>query len=62
VLVPGIDINVKEGDGKLVVVEGTTIGDLVSALNAMGVTPRDLVVILQAIQAAGALHAEVVTI
>jgi flagellar P-ring protein precursor FlgI len=36
----------------------TTIGDLVTALNAVGVNPRDLAAILQAIKAAGALQAQ----
>ncbi len=36
---------------------GTTIGDLVRALNAIGVTPRDLITIFQSIKAAGALQA-----
>jgi flagellar P-ring protein precursor FlgI len=31
----------------------------VKALNALGVSPRDLIAILQALKAAGALHAEV---
>jgi len=34
------------------------LGDLVSGLNALGVTPQDLIAILQAIQTAGALSAE----
>ena len=51
-----------EAEGRLVMVEGVTIGELVSALNAMGVKPRDLIVILQDIQAAGALHAEIVAL
>ncbi len=34
------------------------IGQVVQALNAIGVTPRDLIAILQAIKAAGALQAE----
>jgi flagellar P-ring protein FlgI len=52
------DIVAVEEDRKLFVVEpGTTIGDLVRALNAVGITPRDLVAILQSIKAAGALHA-----
>ena len=38
--------------------DGATIGELVSALNKMGVKPRDLIQILIAIQQAGALHAE----
>ncbi len=56
------DIKASEEDNRLVMVEGASIGQLVSALNAMGVNPRDLMVILQAIQAAGALHAEIVTL
>jgi flagellar P-ring protein precursor FlgI len=60
--VSNADVSVAERDSELVLVEGVTIGDLVSALNKMGVTPRDLVVILQAIQSAGALHAEVVAL
>ena len=55
-----IDFN--EADGQLVLVEGVNIGDLVSALNAMGVKPRDLITILKAMRAAGAVHAEVVTL
>ncbi len=50
-----------EKSGKLQLVEGVNIGDLVSALNDMGVKPRDLIVILQAMHSAGALHAEIVT-
>jgi flagellar P-ring protein precursor FlgI len=60
--VSNADVKAGEGSGQLVMVEGTAIGDLVSALNKMGVKPRDLIVILQAIQTAGALHAEVVAI
>ena len=37
---------------------GTSIGEIVRALNALGVTPRDLISIFQALQAAGALHAK----
>jgi len=36
----------------------TTVDDLVKALNAVGATPKDLVSIFQAIQAAGALHGD----
>lgn len=42
--------------------EGTTLDDLVRALNAMKVTPRDVIAILQAIKQAGALGAELVVI
>ncbi len=54
-------IQANEAAGELKVIEGVTIGELVSALNAMGVTPRDLITILQSFRAAGALHAELVT-
>ena len=42
----------------MVLPKGTTIKDLVKALNAIGVTPRDLISIFQSIRAAGALQAE----
>ena len=38
--------------------ETTTVGDLAQALNALGVTPRDLSAIFQQLKEAGALHAE----
>ena len=38
---------------------GVTLKDLVDGLNALGVGPRDLIGILQAIKAAGALQAEI---
>lgn len=59
VVVPKSDVTVKEEKGQLTVVpEGASIGDVVQALNALGVTPRDLIAILQAIRQAGALMAE----
>lgn len=42
----------------MVLPQGTTIGELVKALNAIGVTPRDLISIFQTIRASGALQAE----
>jgi flagellar P-ring protein precursor FlgI len=51
-------ITVKEADGELVEIDGVTIGDLVSALNSIGVKPRDLIQILLTIRAAGAMQAE----
>jgi len=62
VVVSDSRVSANEEEGELVVVEGVTIGELVSALNSMGVTPRDLITILHAIRAAGALHAELVTL
>lgn len=59
VVTPDTRINVREGDSRLILMEsGVTINDVVKALNALGVTPRDLIAIFQAIKAAGALHAD----
>ena len=46
------------GDKLLSVNEGATLGDVVKGLNTLGVTPRDLIGILQALKAQGALQAE----
>jgi flagellar P-ring protein precursor FlgI len=63
VVVPQTDILVTEDKGNLVVLNmGVRIGDVAQALNAIGATPRDLIAIFQAIQAAGALHAELVVL
>jgi flagellar P-ring protein precursor FlgI len=52
-------VTVEEGKKPLFLVEsGVSIGDVVKALNALGVTPRDLIAIFQALKAAGALQAE----
>jgi flagellar P-ring protein precursor FlgI len=52
-------VGITEEDNRLVLIpEGRTIGELVKALNAIGVTPRDLITILQAIKAAGALQGD----
>lgn len=60
VTTPGTEVNAKEGSGEMVVLDGgATIGDLVSALNAIGVSPRDLISILGSIKAAGALQADI---
>ena len=51
-------IGVKEEKSKLFLVKSTvTISEVVRALNALGVTPRDLMAIFQALKVAGALHA-----
>jgi len=53
------DVSVEEEPGSLVMVpQGVSLGDVVNALNAIGVTPRDLVAILQALKADGALMAD----
>lgn len=45
-------------DEKVVIVEGVSVGELVQTLNKLGVTPKDLITLLQSIKAAGALHGE----
>ena len=63
VIVPETDLSVKEDKNKLMLVEsGVSIGELVRALNALGVSPRDLITIFQALRASGALQAELETI
>jgi flagellar P-ring protein precursor FlgI len=58
VVVPQTQIKVKEPPARLLELGGgATIGDLVKGLNALGVTPRDMIAILQAIKNAGALQA-----
>ena len=53
-------IGVKEEKSKLFLVKSTvTISEVVRALNALGVTPRDLMTIFQALKVAGALHATI---
>ena len=59
VVTPKSEVGVtEEKKGLLVVPRGVTIQDVVRGLNAMGVSPRDLITILQAIKAAGALQAD----
>ncbi len=59
VVAPNSNVNVSEEDAKLMMIEGgSTIDQLVKALNAIGITPRDLITVLQAMKAAGALQAE----
>jgi flagellar P-ring protein precursor FlgI len=62
VVVPRTNLSVDTGaDGRLAVVDGgASLEDLVAGLNALGVGPRDLIAILQAIKNAGALQAELV--
>lgn len=47
------------GEERVAVLDtGVNVGELVQALNKLGVTPKDLITILQSIKAAGALHGE----
>ena len=61
VVVPRTDIEIAEPIGKLQIVDGSVrLRDLVDGLNALGVGPRDMISILEAIKAAGALQADIV--
>jgi flagellar P-ring protein precursor FlgI len=59
--VPRTQIDIDDGsDRKLAVLDtGVTLDELVAGLNALGVGPRDMISIIQAIKAAGALQAEI---
>ena len=59
--VPRTEIEVTEGEERRlgVVNAGVTIQELVNGLNALGIGPRDMITILQAVKAAGALQAEI---
>lgn len=60
-VLPRTSISVDDGSGRSlgVLPGGTSLKTLVGGLNAMGVSPRDLITILQAIKSAGALQAEI---
>ncbi|MEO6396243.1 MAG: flagellar basal body P-ring protein FlgI [Devosia sp.] len=60
VTVPRTDLGVDIVDSNLTLVEeSVTLQELVDGLNALGISPRDLIAILQAIKAAGALQADI---
>ena len=59
-VVPRSDVSVDESDSRLAIVpETVTLKQLVDGLNALGIGPRDMISILQAIKAAGALQADI---
>jgi flagellar P-ring protein precursor FlgI len=60
-VVPQSAVSVDEEKGKKLITlqSGASLATLVSGLNALGVTPRDMISILQAIKAAGALQADI---
>jgi flagellar P-ring protein precursor FlgI len=60
-VVPSTQVNVEEdlGTQMRLVGGGTSLSTLVNGLNALGVSPRDMISILQAIKASGALQAEI---
>lgn len=61
VVLPNQQVDIREGTAKLITLQdGTTLDQVASALNALGASPRDIIAIVQALKAAGALQAEVV--
>ena len=62
VVVPRTRAELEEepGIGLAEVPEGTSLSQVIGGLNALGVSPRDMIDILKSIKAAGALHAEFV--
>ncbi|KAA2315533.1 flagellar basal body P-ring protein FlgI [Pseudooceanicola sediminis] len=60
VVVPRTNAAIQEepGIGLAEIDEGTSLSEVVAGLNALGVSPRDMIDILKSIKAAGALHAE----
>jgi flagellar P-ring protein precursor FlgI len=60
-VIPNPEMVVEEKNAEMVVLDGTTtVSDLAQTLNSLGVSPRDVISILQAIKEAGALHAQLV--
>lgn len=62
IVLPRTNINVADGEpGNIAIVEDNiTLPDLVAGLNALGVSPREMIDILKTMKTAGALHAELV--
>jgi flagellar P-ring protein precursor FlgI len=59
-VVPRTRIGVQEDGKKLALVkDGVSLKQLVDGLNSLGIGPRDLISILQAIKAAGAIQADI---
>ncbi len=60
VVVPRTDVAIdeEEGTGLAEVPDGTSLSEVIAGLNALGVSPRDMIDILKSIKASGALHAE----
>jgi flagellar P-ring protein precursor FlgI len=63
VAVPRTEINATQSDARMFVFDaGVTLDEIVRAVNQVGAAPGDLVAILEALQQAGALHAQLVVI
>lgn len=62
VVLPRTEASIEDepGIGLAEVAGGTSLSEVVAGLNALGVSPRDMIDILKSINSAGALHAEFV--
>ncbi|RMA97498.1 flagellar basal body P-ring protein FlgI [Hydrogenothermus marinus] len=54
-----VKTNIKEEKGRIFGIKSPTLKDLVDVLNTVGVSPRDLIAIIQAIKEAGKIHAKI---
>ncbi len=60
-VVPNADVTVEEKNPEMVVLKGnTTVSELAQTLNSLGVSPRDIISIFQAIKEAGALQGQLI--
>ncbi len=55
----GVKVDTGEGNKLAIVKDSVTLKDLVDGLNALGIGPRDMIAILQAVKSAGALQADI---
>jgi flagellar P-ring protein precursor FlgI len=63
VVVPQTNINITEEDSRMFLFDpGTTLSDIVQAINAVGAAPGDLAAILEALKQSGALRADLIVI
>ncbi|MCS6956984.1 MAG: flagellar basal body P-ring protein FlgI [Aquificaceae bacterium] len=58
VVVPRTEVKVQEKEARLIELKGATVSQLVESLNRIGATPREIIAVLQAIKASGALRAK----
>ncbi len=62
-VVPQTEVSTREGPNSVITLqEGVTVSDVVETLNDLGVSARDMIAIFQAMRAAGALYAEIVSL
>ncbi|MCX8164236.1 MAG: flagellar basal body P-ring protein FlgI [Aquificaceae bacterium] len=57
-VVPRTELKVEEKEARILQIRGATVSQLVESLNKIGATPREIISVLQAIKAAGALRAK----